>query len=327
MSQTALLAGRTTQCPQCGASIEITPDAIIFVCQYCGWAGSPEGPEAKGYLMIAPMTRTQIEAKASQFLQSKLHGDYAKASITESKYVAIPFWRVMVSAHTWFNGYQTHTKTQTYYVGKQAMTRSYTVYEPKQGEWTDQLEFKTVARKNAVFFGLDEITVRVGERTASALDPKQLIAQKMQVLDVEISGDEANDSGKNYAEDQHLIKAKHETSKLYDCQTDTRIMNTSLTLFPVYIVGYQFEGRTYRMTLDGSKGEIVKAELPLTRALRVEYAGIAYTALVALSALALYLSIIAPNGSIDRAVAFGSILAAIPLFFATSSQRTKRSKK
>ncbi len=48
--------------------------------------------------MIAPMTVTQIEAKATQFLQSKLHGNYAKASITEAKYVAIPFWRVMVWA-------------------------------------------------------------------------------------------------------------------------------------------------------------------------------------------------------------------------------------
>lgn len=276
--------------------------------------------------MIPPMARTQVEAKATQFLQSKLHGSYTKAPITEAKYIAIPFWRVMVWAHTSFNGYQTRTKSQTYYVGKQAMTRSYTVYVPKQGEWTDQVEFKTVARKNAVFFGLDEITARVGERTSTALDPKQLIAQKMQVLDIEISGDEANESGANYAEDQHLLKAKHETSKLYDCRTDTRIMNTSLTLFPVYSVGYQFEGRTYRMTLDGSTGEVVKAELPMTRALRIEYAGISYAALVGLSAFALYVSMIAPNGSLDRAVAFGSIVAAIPLFFATASQRTKRQK-
>ena len=80
------------------------------------------------------------------------------------------------------------------------------------------------------------------------------------------------------------------------------------------------------MTLDGSTGEVVKAELPMTRALRIEYAGIAYVALVALSVTALYLSMTAPNGSFDRAVAIGSIIAAIPLFFATASQRTKRQK-
>ncbi len=117
------------------------------MCQYCGWAGSPDRLEAKGYLMVQPLPREQIDAKATQYLKSKLHGSYAQASITEAKYVAIPFWEVEVWAHTWFNGYSTRTKTQTYYTGKQMQTRSYTVYVPTQGEWTDQVEFKTVARK------------------------------------------------------------------------------------------------------------------------------------------------------------------------------------
>ncbi len=241
------------QCPQCGASIEITPDAIIFVCQYCGWTGSPDGLEAKGYSMLTPLPRAQIEEKATQFLKSKLHGGFSQSSITEAKYLAIPFWRIMVWAHTSFNGYATRTKTQTYYVGKQAMTRSYTVYVPTQGEWTDQIEFKAVARKNAVFFGLDEITARVGQVEVIPLDPKVLIAQKMQVLDIEISVEEADESAKNHAEDQHLHKAQSKTSKLYDCNTDTRIASGSLTLYPVYNLGYQFEGRTYRMTLTGQQ--------------------------------------------------------------------------
>ncbi len=326
MSQDTLLAGRTTQCPQCGASIEITPDAIIFVCQYCGWAGSPDGLEAKGYSMLPPLPRTQIEEKATQFLKSKLHESFVQSSITEAKYIAIPFWRIMVWAHTRFNGYATRTKTQTYYVGKQAMTRSYTVYVPTQGEWTDQIEFKTVARKNAVFFGLDEITAMIGRSEAVPLDPKVLIAQKMQVLDIEISVEEADDSARNHAEDQHLHRAQSQTSKLYDCHTDTRIASGSLTLYPVYNLGYEFEGRTYRMALDGATGEVVKAELPMTRGLRLTYAAVGYIALGAFTLAAFILSLSAQTQSIAPFAAVGSILAAIPLYFATASQRTKRKK-
>lgn len=276
--------------------------------------------------MVPPLTRAQIEGKATEFLKSKLHGSYGESSITESKYIAIPFWRIEVWSHTWFNGYSTRTKTQTYYVGKQMMTRSYTVYVPTQGEWTDQVEYKTVARKNAVFFGLNEITARVGQPQAIPLDPKVLIAQKMQVLDIEISTDEANESGRNYAADQHLHKAQSQTSKLYDCRTDTRIASNNLTLYPVYSVGYQFESRTYRMTLDGSTGEVVKAELPMTRALRLTYAAVGYLALATLSVAAFFLSLAAETRSTAALAAVGSVLAAIPLFFATASERTKRRK-
>ncbi len=319
--------GRTAQCPQCGASLEITPDAVIFVCQYCGWTGTTEGLEEKGYLMVAPLPRIQVEDKAIQFLKSKLHGGYSSSAVTEAKYIAIPFWLVNVWAHTWFNGYKTRTKSQTYYVGKQAMTRSYTVYVPTQGDWTDQIEYKTVARKNAVFFGLDEITARVGQRQAPPLDPKVLIAHKMQVLDIEISGDEANESGRTYAEDQHHRKAQSQTSKLYDCRTDTRIVSAALTLYPTYSVGYQFEGRTYRMTLDGATGEVAKAELPLTRGLRLAYAGVAYAALLGLAILAQILSSNTGTQSAANLVALGSIAAAVPLFYATASQRVKERKR
>ncbi len=276
--------------------------------------------------MVTPLPRAKVEEKAIQFLKSKLHAGFASSSVTEEKYIAIPFWRVNVWAHTWFNGYTTRTKTQTYYVGKQMMTRSYTVYVPTRGEWTDQVEFKTVARKNAAFFGLEEVESRVEHEQALALDPKTLIAQKMQVLDIEISGNEANESGRTYAEDQHYRKARSETSKLYDCRTDTRIVNASLTLYPTYTVNYQFEGRTYRMTLDGATGEIVKAELPLTRGLRLTYAGIAYAILIGLAILTEILSSTARTQSLAPLTAIGSIVAAIPLFYATASQRVKEHK-
>ncbi len=276
--------------------------------------------------MVSPLSKSEINKKATNFLRSKLNGNFADSAITEAKYLAIPFWRVAVSAHTWFNGYSTRTKTQTYYVGKQMMTRSYTVYVPTQSEWTDQVEFKTVARKNAVFFGLDEITARAGQRETLPLDPKVLLAQKMQVLDIEISLDEADESGRNYAEDQHLHRAQSLTSRLYDCRTNTRIVNSNLTLYPVYSAGYQFEGRIYRMTLDGATGDIVKAELPITRGLRLTYAAIAYLSLLALSIVSLYLSLTTRSRATAGAAVIGSILTAIPLFFATASQRIKRRK-
>ncbi len=148
----------------------------------------------------------------------------------------------------------------------------------------------------------------------------------MQVLDIEISLDEADENGRNHAQDQHRISAKQQTSKLFDCRTDTRIEKSSLTLYPVYNVGYQFEGRPYRMVLDGAAGEVVKAELPLTRGLRIEYAALSYLALSSLSITALYLSLTSQAGSSSGLAAIGSILAAIPLFLATASQRVKRQK-
>ncbi len=80
------------------------------------------------------------------------------------------------------------------------------------------------------------------------------------------------------------------------------------------------------MTLDGATGEVVKAELPMTQTLRITYAAVGYIALGAFTLAAFVLSLTAQTQSIAPFSAVGSILAAIPLFFATASQRTKRRK-
>ncbi len=70
----------------------------------------------------------------------------------------------------------------------------------------------------------------------------------------------------------------------------------------------------------------MKAELPMTRSLRITYAAVGYVALAAFTIAAFVLSTSAQTQSYAPFAAIGSILSAIPMFFATASQRTKRRK-
>jgi len=36
---TVVTSGLAVKCPNCAASLDLSPDTIVYVCRYCGWSG------------------------------------------------------------------------------------------------------------------------------------------------------------------------------------------------------------------------------------------------------------------------------------------------
>ena len=115
------------------------------------------------------------------------------------------------------------------------------------------------------------------------------------------------------------------TTRLFDCYTDDELLSSSLVFFPVYTSKYYYRGKSFRVTMDGTSGTVMKAELPMTLALRIGYAimGYAGISLSIISSLLLF----EENGFFVgiAGVVGGFAVVAWSFLRATAEQRIKRS--
>ena len=333
LSQAQTAVGRTVKCPNCGATFEITPDALAYVCKYCGWMGSTEDVFAKGWLMAEPVSSAKAQQSIAEFLKKTLKHAYSQTQIIEFKGLAIPIYLAKVHAKTRYNGYRQETRTESYpmtvFDGKggrrtEMRTKSYPVYIPVEGEFDEILDYPVLGRKHAVFFGLEDLKKKVLPSNAKPLDVKVFLNQKSECLDVEVEEGEVKAMAETMAEDEHRARAEAMTTKLFDCYTDDQLLSTKLIFYPVYTAKYSYRGKSFRIAIDGSSGAIVKAELPLTLSLRIGYAmaGYAGVALATLSGLFLLDTNEPIVGIVATAIGLG--LAGWSFFKATAEQRIKR---
>lgn len=321
------------KCPNCGATLEITPDALAYVCKYCGWMGTTEDISTKDWLMAEPTSQQNAQQALTDFLKKNLKHVYTQSALLEFKGQAVPIWVSKVHAHTRYNGYRQETRTESYSVGvpdgrggrrSEMRTRSYPVYVPVRGEFNEVLSYPVLGRRHAVFFGLEELKKRALISEVKPLDVKKMLGQKIDCLDVDLEESEARATAENLAEDEHRDRVESMTTKIFDCYTDDEVQSCRLVFYSLYTAKYSYRGKSFRVTLDGVSGTVVKAELPMTLGLRVGYTILGYVG-IGLAAVASLLL-----GNTDQPlVAFvpilgGAALAAWSTLKATSEQRVKR---
>lgn len=333
LSQARATAGRAIRCPNCGATFEITPDALAYACKYCGWMGATEDVSTKGWLMSEPVSSAKAQQSIAEFLKKILKHAYSQTHIIEFKGLAVPIYIAKVHAKTHYNGYRRETRTESFPMTvfdgrggqRTAMrTKSYPVYIPVEGEFDEILDYPVLGRKHAVFFGLEDLKKKVLSSNEKPLDVKVFLNQKSECLDVEVEEGELKAMVETMAEDENRARAEAMTTKLFDCYTDDQLLSTKLIFYPVYTAKYSYRDKSFRIAIDGSSGAIVKAELPLTLNLRIGYAiaGYAGVALATLSGLFLLDTNEPIVGIVATAIGLG--LAGWSFFKATAEQRIKR---
>ncbi len=327
--QTGTPTSHTTKCSNCGAPLEITPDAVGYVCEYCGWTGVVDSIERKGYSIVKSFSREENRKAASAFLKDNLRSAFSDSQVGEEKFYSIPFWVTGVAARSEINGYRTKAKTESYTVTvpgpkgqmrTETRTRVYYVYVPVRTVLSNDFVFVLCARKNASFYGLEEIRNRVRTSPVQPLDPLPLLKEKMEFLDVELDEAEDKEWAETGAEEEHYRMARSQTTELFDCRTQAQVGEPRLVYYPIYQVDYEVRGKVFRATFDGTSGKAVKAELPVPGYLRTMYAAGAY-------ALIIVGTIIAAARAHAAFLGAGALVAALSGILvqrATQTQRTKR---
>lgn len=275
------------RCANCGAPLEATPNAVVFVCGYCGWSASAEGLESKPFV---------VPAEDKSFLSGLLESYVRRRAGTNStvrdvRFLMVPFWVVQVHAVTDYNGYRAETRSRTTGTGKSARTTAYTVYVPVKGRFDEKLVVAVYGRKFESLFGLGAVKSVVLTRRRQALELNPSLTKGWEVLGSELSMREASEAAETRAGEEHRRRAEKMTSKLFDCYTKAETQSTTLILYPVVESRYESRGKSYRVVLDGARGvaKVLKAELPISAAARIGRAAATVATIIALALAAVFL--------------------------------------
>ena len=283
--------------------------------------------------MANPISTTSAQSSLTEFLKKNLKHVYTRSQIIEFKGVAVPIWITQVHAHTRYNGYKEETRTESEQVSvpdgqggqrTEMRTKSYPVYTPVQGEFDEVLTYPILGRRHAVFFGLEELKKRALSASTKPLDVKVFLDERVECLDVELDETEAKAVAESLGEDEHRARAEAMMTKLFDCYTEDEVLSSTLLFFPLYVAKYAYRDRSFRTTLDGVSGVVVKAELPMTLGFKIGYAVLGYVGVGFAVASGLILRNAHEPTFAVISILVGAGLAVWSFLKATSEQRIKR---
>ncbi len=318
----AVVSGLAVKCPNCSASLDLSPDTIVYVCKYCGWSGFVTS-ERIAIGGVLPLDVNLVRASVETFLKKRTGGNF---SISEQKMIMAPFWLVKTHDHTVYNGYRSEARTRTVGSGKDAHTEVYTVYRPVKGVIDDDLLLPLFARRHERMFALEKAEEAVQGASPVQLTQDQLkpLAKTCEFLSSSIGLDEAKHWAETKVSDIHRAQVQGMCTKVFDCYTDVTVLSSQLVFYPLYSVRFQDKGRTFRMLFDAAKGSVLEAEVPLTKAQRAGFLLAGYGASAALAGASYAVVLQVSNDATALSLLLGAVavgLATYTTLMATRSQR------
>jgi hypothetical protein len=319
---TVVTSGLAVKCPNCAASLDLSPDTVVYVCRYCGWSGFVTN-EKVSISGVVPQDLNAVKASVESFLRRRTGGDFA---ITEQKLIMAPFWLTKAHGHTRYNGYRSESRSAAIGSGKDQRTEVYTVYRPVKGVIDEDLVLTLFARRHERIFALEKAEDAVRASTPSQLTPDQLmlLAKVAEFLTSSVGVDEASHWAETKVGDLHRARVEGMCTKVFECYTDVVIQSNQLVLYPLYSVRFEERGSTFRMLYDAAQAKVLEAEVPLTKAQRAGFLLAGYGASAALAGASYAIGAQAASGAIGISAvlaftAFG--FAAYTTLMATRSQR------
>jgi len=253
------------RCPNCGAAIELNPEAIIYVCKYCGWSGDIFGKNLKIYVWPT-LPRQSVEQLVKRFTGG--------AKIVEADLKYVPYWIFKASITVNYAAKVVYKVKR----GKKYIRREANVGE----KFEKEIVYPLVARLNAEFYGDLEMQGNV-EYNFRKKPPKEATSQEARniapyVLSPEISRDEAKeiivdkleDVGLNIAKDRAKSRFSNvESVHVYYYEPEIRVSDPILVMAPYWFIIYKSKGGIYSGAFSGIDGDLLKLEVPITSAERL----------------------------------------------------------
>ena len=269
-------------CPTCQASTPYNPEDVVIACKYCGTIYTIGRQKIGDHKFYPPaLTLKAAEDKIYGFIRKKMRfrgfSSYGGLTITK---VLVPYWVVHSTANTHYRGYKRTTRTeQESYTDSQGNRRtrskSVTVYEPVNGSINENRLDPLICRMGALLFGIKNLN-KIVERKIKTVELQEFNQEQLlddpetiKFLSGEIKSQEAKELMETKIQDEHRARAHAATTELFDCRTAVKVEGMLFLHFPIFQAEYKFGKETYRVLMDGTNGEILDAEIPITTRFRL----------------------------------------------------------
>ncbi len=259
------------RCKNCGAPLEVTPETIVAVCEYCGVANWIRGTE-EDIVIVSSLRRNQIE----RAFMDRINEDFDlrrikdKIEIIEVSGVYVPFYFITVKAVASYSGYIKRMVK----MGMGKKTRLVVERRPVSGKFTSIMKIPILARRSAEDFSIIELAEFYKYSRPKAINIKNIDWSKIRlpVLSAEITSSEAADMARDEAGDRMRNKARAKVDELTEFHCITRVIDVSpLTLIPYWYLVYRYGKSQYRAAYAGWSSHLLAIQEPVLLYHRLAY--------------------------------------------------------
>lgn len=243
---------RGITCPSCSGELDIKDGIRTFNCKYCGTMLRAKGTEgALKYYVPRKIKREDAIGKTFRWLEkgvSKAKGLSKLSKIDEAFLVYIPYWRVRADVVGWVFGVEKKTTSSS------SGTR--TEYIDKEIKIQNSFDV-TVPACDIAELGVKKVNLQGDEIKPVDFEALQNDGMLFNVISSE--KEVTDNSLKNFKIQATGVINLHEiTFEHYDLVRQ----NTTLIYYPLWIVRYVFNNRTYQVVVDGEDGSICYGKAP-----------------------------------------------------------------
>ncbi|MBS1519325.1 MAG: hypothetical protein JSS91_14675 [Bacteroidetes bacterium] len=243
---------RGISCPSCSGELDLREGIISFNCKYCGTLLVVKGESGtRKYYVPKNLKREDAVSNAFKWLGSglsksrKLRTD---AKMEDAFLAYIPYWRVRADVVGWIFGQEKRTSTSN--------GRTSTYYVDVEKKIQNSFE-RTYSACDVAELGVKKINL-----TGDTILPAEfeILQQDGMVFNIIASEKEAFDFAKN-----NFTNESRNSIDLYNISfehLDLVRESIDIVYYPLWVIRYSFEGRTYQVVVDGDDGSICYGKAP-----------------------------------------------------------------
>ena len=286
------------RCRNCGAPLDVSPETIVAICSYCGYANWIREDLKEDILIVESLKDNEILGKARNRIETDkdLRSIAKYISVLRPYLVCIPFYFVDVKAEADYSGTVNVRVRKCTGSGKKrrCWITTYTVHvEGHYGPFS--ASYPIICRRGVKAFSANALGTYylrnpVKPKYLSEMDFEAKTTRR--ILAVEIDRKTAMD----IALDDHLDTLRDKVTKEIKREAESRvrwrgavvgstiiwkkitpknirIRSSSIIILPLYIVPYSYRRGVYRLFLSGWDGETIVAEEPMKLSNRILWGG------------------------------------------------------
>lgn len=236
------------KCKNCGAPLNLRPGELVATCRYCGYTAIVGGDtpfQLEHSLIVNEFTSAAITESLQNWMRSGFMkpGDLAKKSkilVLELRY--LPFWLVPLKATSNYEGILERISPPT----------------PRKGTVENDYDWLVLGRKGSEFPTRDYSVPVEGKIPFNFTK----VDAQGKFLNSEIESGEAVQHAKEEVEEHQRFLVKQEVDEVTSFTTDFKVDTPTYIHAPLWFAQYEYKGRTFNAILDGSSGQVLRADVP-----------------------------------------------------------------
>jgi hypothetical protein len=243
----------TFNCRTCGAGIDVQPDNLLTVCEYCGSIYPAKDIGDVPVHIVPSRPRDEITAAVKKRMESDRQMRGVPYTIESVEGVYVPLYVNYVHVTGYWQGYRKEKKNKK------------TVKVFKSGRMDQQGDFPVPARKHAHEFGLSRIGSAIFEQKPVPFRDLEWKSAALPVLSVDMDENETDAMIRDNLLDliAERIRKQHRLDAVTEFTASTRVENRFILLYPLWTVIYLCRGGSYRLAVEGGEPSVVAAMEPV----------------------------------------------------------------